>query len=114
MTEQKAQAPATIVLQDEVWTDQPRLVAFTYPAKPVQDFINWLRTSKAWHEDATMVERRFTILQRELAAGRAALPAPAPAKVPLTAEQRKAISLANLAKARAARAAKHAAPAVAE
>jgi hypothetical protein len=93
----------TIALQENEWTDQPRLVDVAFPAKPVQDFINWIRHTKAWWEDVDLVHRRVQRMNAELAALRPA------AKVPLTPERRRAIALANLAKARAANAAKRAA-----
>lgn len=102
----KLAAPATIILQETEWTDQPRLVDVAYPVKPIQDFINWLRTSKAWWEDVDLVHRRVQKLNAELATLRSAAPKP---KAPLTPEQRRAIAMANLAKARAAKAAKQAA-----
>lgn len=96
----KGPKPATIVLKDEEWTDQPRFVDVTYPAQPVQDFINWLRHSKAWWEDVSLVHRRFQKLNVELVAAKSAMPKP---KAPLTKDERRAIALQNLARARVAR-----------
>jgi len=86
-------------LQETEWTDQPRFVEVEYPDAPIAAFVNWLRTTKAWWEDVDLVHRRVLRLNAELAAERSKMPRP---KAPLTKEQRKAIALANLAKARAA------------
>jgi hypothetical protein len=97
----------TIDLEEQEWTDQPRQVPVTYPAEPVQRFINWLRHTKAWWEDVDLVHRRVLRLNAELVAARSAMPKPKP---PMTPERRRAIALANLDKARAAKAAKAALP----
>lgn len=119
MTTSQTSEP-TIVLQEEVWTDQPRLVPTTYPAKPVAEFVNWLRSTKAWWEDVDLVHRRVMKLNAELAAIRSAQPTVTTVievdreKNEITLDTRKRtrreIALANLEKARAKKAAKHAAP----
>lgn len=42
------------------------LVAVEYPDAPIQEFVNWLWTTKQWQENPEMVYRRFQRLREEL------------------------------------------------
>lgn len=95
--------PRTVVLQDLEWTDQPRHVPVEYPAEPVEAFVNWLRTTKAWWEDPEAVHRKVTKLNADLAAIKQARRQP---RAHITPERRAQIARDNLKKARAAQAAK--------
>ena len=106
MSKAKQPRQATIALEEQEWTDQPRTVLVPIPVKPVQDFVNWIRGTKAWWEDVDLVHRRVQRMNAEIAAERSKMPK---AKAPMTPERRRAIAVANLAKARAANAAKRAA-----
>ncbi len=87
-------------------------VQVDYPEPLVVEFVNWLRTTKAWHDDVELVHRRLLALNRQLAAHRQAAKeaaaATARAMVAPPKRSRREVATANLAKARAAKAAKRA------
>lgn len=61
-------------LKETEWTDQPRTIEVEYPDAIVTKFVNWLRGTRAWHEDVEMVHRNVLALNRELAEYRQAHP----------------------------------------
>lgn len=96
--------------------DKQAFVEVDYPDAPIVQFMNWLRHTKAWHEDVELVHRKVLYLNKGFAEHRQAqvealaltarnvTASPAPVE-PTRAE----VNRANLAKARAAKAARRAA-----
>lgn len=62
----------TIALKDWDW-DREGYVVTDYPAAPAIEFIDWLRTTKAWHNDPEMVHRRVKQLNERFSAHRQTL-----------------------------------------
>lgn len=55
-------------LKEEDWGGPQgvKIVEFEYPDGPIAEFMNWLRCTKAWREEPTAVERRLSVLNRQL------------------------------------------------
>ena len=100
--------------------DLQRYEFVEYPDEPIAQFMDFLRSTKSWHEEPELVHRRLRKLELELSAYRAQHPAtvvatttadqnvalplavrpPLPENIPPAPDDRKARQLANLAKGR--------------
>jgi hypothetical protein len=87
-------------------------VQVDYPEGPIVDFLDWLRQTKAWHEDVEMVHRKLRNLNTKLAEFRQQAKHEAAAQAAQAAEQeaRAQVARANLEKAREAKKRKRAEP----
>ncbi len=92
--------------------DKQAFVLVDYPDAPIQAFVDFFRTTKAWVQDAERVHRQVLVLERALATHRSdrqlALAATAVTMsqlAPAPKRSRREVALANLAKARAKQAA---------
>jgi hypothetical protein len=99
--------------------DLQNYVTIEYPDEPIAQLMDWLRTTRSWHEDVELVHQRVRKLNAELAAIRSGLPkalsltastpAPVPPVPPKAPRQQTPEQRAALERARAALAAKRAA-----
>lgn len=90
--------------------DRQAFVETDYPDGPIVEFVNWLRTTKAWHADPELVHRKLLHLNRGFAEHRqSVVEAAVETAKNMTAsakERRAAVNRENLKKARAAQARK--------
>ena len=103
--------------------DKQAFVEVDYPDAPIAEFINWLRTTKAWHADPEIVHRKLLYLNKgfsehrqSIVEAQAATARNMAAKAevdrllakrnPARSEEQRARNRENLAKARAAKARK--------
>lgn len=96
-------------LKDWGW-DAQNYIETEYPDAPIAEFINFLRTTKAWHADPEIVHRKLLTLNRVFAEHRQAIVeakiATAKNMTAEAAELRRARNRENLRKARFAKAEK--------